>query len=272
MLWQRILTALCLIPLVLGAVIYLNTLYFSVLSLLVFAWGAFEWANLCEYSSTRDKGLYVLLFVSLGALLGWCGCQITLLVGVLFWCIASYWILTYKTAPIVLQNKIGTSVIGLIVLLTAWQGLCLTQKTAFGPLWVILLFIIVWASDTFAYFVGKKMGQNPLAVTISPKKTLEGFWGALFLTLLLGLIIYFVLKSQPSIKSHIMPFSAWMSIVYITILLSVVGDLFESLLKRLCGVKDSGTLLPGHGGLLDRVDSLLAALPFYALSIAWVTR
>ncbi len=200
-------------------------------------------------------------------------CPSVLLAGALFWCLAAYWILNYKaTVPLLLQSEGIKALIGLIVLSSGAFALCSLQKLTLGPLWIILLFSLVWGADTFAYFMGRKWGKTPLAPQISPKKTLAGFWGGLVGTLFCAMMIFLALKTQSFAKGHLMPFSAWISIAYITLLLCVLGDLFESWVKRLAGVKDSGRLLPGHGGILDRIDSLLAALPFYTLAIVWVTK
>jgi phosphatidate cytidylyltransferase len=153
----------------------------------------------------------------------------------------------------------------------ACYGLYIIQRLPAGSMWIIMLFILVWSADTFAYFIGKKWGHKSLAPLISPKKTVAGFWGGLLGALLLSLVVFVLLKNFTN-KIFFPPLIVWISIAYITILLAILGDLFESLVKRLTGVKDSGKLLPGHGGVLDRLDSLVGALPFYALSLAWVTK
>ncbi len=271
MLWQRTLTALILIPLVIWAVIALNPFYFSAFALVVFAWGAFEWSALCELTTKLEKGLFVGVFVLLCALIGWWNCKSVLLLGVVFWLLPSFWIVKYQHMPSLFDSKYIKAMMGLLVLSVAWYGLGVIKGVSNGPLWIMLLFILVWACDSFAFFTGRQWGKTSLAPSISPKKTIEGFWGGLIGTLILAILIYIVLHAT-SLKSHLMPFSAWISLAYLTVLLAVVGDLFESLLKRLAGVKDSGTLLPGHGGLLDRIDSLLPTLPMFALTLVWVAR
>ncbi len=271
MLLKRMITALILIPIVLGAVVYFPAFYFSLLAALVMGWGAYEWAMLCELD-TFKASLYVVAFFIVCALLGWCQCHSLLLLGAAFWLLPSYWILTYRDrAPQILMYSHAKAVMGLVVLCTAWYGLSVIKALPRGEVWIISLLILVWACDSFAFFVGRRFGKQPLALKISPKKTIEGFYGCLIGTLVLGILMYFSL-SQTGFRTYLIPFSAWISLCYITILLAVVGDLFESLLKRLCGVKDSGELLPGHGGMLDRIDSLIAVLPVFALSLVWIIK
>ena len=126
--------------------------------------------------------------------------------------------------------------------------------------WLILLVVITVATaDTGAYFFGKIFGKHPLAATISPGKSWEGFWGGLFACTLLALLVAWVVD-----------FSQWMqllAIISFVALASVIGDLVESMVKRHRGVKDSGSILPGHGGVLDRIDGLTAAVPVFALAV-----
>lgn len=270
MLWQRTLTALMLIPLVIGAVFALSPFYFSAFALVVFAWGAFEWAGICDLNTNLEKGLFVGAFVLLSVLIGWCNCKSMLFIGALFWLLPSYWIVKHQYMPALFDNKYSKSLMGLLVLSVAWYGLAVIKSLNHGPFWIMFLFVLVWSCDSFAFFAGRQWGKEKLAPAISPKKTIEGFWGALIGTLILATIIFMIAKTT-SAKSQLIPFSAWISLTYLTILFAVIGDLFESLMKRLAGVKDSGALLPGHGGLLDRIDSLLATIPLFALSLVWVS-
>ncbi|MBS0289088.1 MAG: phosphatidate cytidylyltransferase [Proteobacteria bacterium] len=266
MLGQRILTALLLIPLVLWAVFSLSPLAFVISSLVVFVFAALEWAQLCQFKSMQ-KSIFLVGFLLFCALIYWVNHLGSLLIGTLLWLAPLYWVSTYKGhPPYILQLKFMKALFGIFILAFAWQGLCFIRN-AQGPWWLILLFVLVWACDTFAYFVGRKWGKMPLLSEVSPNKTIEGFLGGVFGTLTLSCLIYIAfVKSNLSMS---LPFIVWLSISYVTILLTVLGDLFESLVKRLVNVKDSGRILPGHGGILDRIDSLVAALPFYALSLAW---
>ncbi|MGD9592686.1 MAG: phosphatidate cytidylyltransferase [Candidatus Berkiella sp.] len=270
MLLQRMITALVLIPLVIGAIFLLPSFYFSAFALVVFVFAANEWASLCELTRL-ERILYIIGVILLCGIFAWLDCKSVLLLGALFWLIPAYWVLNYQGVSTLLGIPYLKATIGLFVLSMAWYGLVVIKSLSFGPFWIMLLFVLVWSCDSFAFFAGRQWGKSPLAPLISPKKTIEGFWGGLVGTLLLAILIYLVLLPT-SYRSFLIPFSAWLSLAYLTVLLSVLGDLFESLLKRISHVKDSGTLLPGHGGLLDRIDSLLAATPLFSLCLVWVSK
>lgn len=129
-----------------------------------------------------------------------------------------------------------------------------------SPWWLLYVFLLVWCADSGAYFVGRKLGRRKMAPNVSPNKSMEGLAGGL-VTGLLVVIGISVFKLQLTGTALI----AFVLLSALTILASVLGDLFESMLKRRAGVKDSGTILPGHGGILDRIDSLLSATPIFAL-------
>lgn len=129
-----------------------------------------------------------------------------------------------------------------------------------SPWWLMYVFLLVWCADSGAYFVGRKLGRRKMAPNVSPNKSMEGLAGGLA-TGLLVVIGISVFKLQLSGVALI----SFVALSAVTILASVLGDLFESMLKRQAGVKDSGTILPGHGGVLDRIDSLLSATPIFAL-------
>ncbi len=269
MLGYRILTALVLIPLVLWAVLCLNGIPFALACAGVFSLGALEWCGFCQFESKCSKALFLLCFILTLTLIYFLNSAWFLVLGTLLWLAPVYWVLSYQgQAPSLLQSNIAKACIGILILSFACYGLIAIKQIPHGGLWIILLFILVWSTDTFAYFIGRKWGKTPLAILISPKKTLAGFWGGLIGALGTAVLAYWLIHTQ---INELPSYAAWLSIAYITILLAVVGDLFESLIKRLTGVKDSGNLLPGHGGLLDRLDSLIAALPFYALSLLWVS-
>jgi phosphatidate cytidylyltransferase len=145
----------------------------------------------------------------------------------------------------------------------AWYAL-IKLRIEGGPTWIFILFALVWSTDTFAYFAGRKWGKHPMAPQISPKKTREGLAGGLIgcLALMTALVYVFPSLIAPAQRLY------WLVLVLLIALISVMGDLYESMLKRIAQVKDSGRLLPGHGGVLDRVDSLIAALPFFIFGLS----
>lgn len=162
-----------------------------------------------------------------------------------------------------------------MVLLSAWMFLS-KLRSYYGYGMVLYFFLLIWAADVSAYFVGKKWGKDKLAPEISPGKTVQGMYGALASALIcgIGLRLYYgisPLETDGAQVAVLMSMDMVMLSV-LTVLISIYGDLFFSLVKRKKGVKDSGTLLPGHGGILDRVDSLIAAVPFFYAGIVLIGR
>jgi len=152
---------------------------------------------------------------------------------------------------------------GVVVVVPSMAAVWMVHR--FNPEWLLFGMSLVWIADIGAYFAGRKFGKNKLAVVLSPGKTREGFYGAMFLTMLYSLLVsvfYFKLSTTAIIETLLMTF--------VITILSVTGDLFESLLKRQAGVKDSGKILPGHGGVMDRIDSLTATMSLFAVSTLYI--
>lgn len=259
MLKLRILTAIILIPLVIWAVIALQQPYFALVSALVIALAAWEWAQFCSWKKIWIRALYAVavvcsLFIAVH-LPGWA----ILFAGAFWWLIVMCWILFLrkkeKFHPI---SSWLVAVMGFLVLVPCWEALQVLQHK---PILFLYLLIIIWLADTSAYFGGRLLGRNKLAPSISPNKTMEGFLTALAVTFTFALLAgWFVFTPHDVDWNWILP-------VMTATAASVVGDLFESLLKRQRGLKDSGHLLPGHGGVLDRIDSLTAAAPVFVCGI-----
>ena len=133
-------------------------------------------------------------------------------------------------------------------------------RSEFGAGYVLFLLFLIWIADSGAYFTGRRWGQRKLALSISPGKTWEGVWGASLAALVFAMLGAVVLEVR-------MPWPGFVILSMVTVGFSIAGDLFESMLKRQRGLKDSGSLLPGHGGVLDRVDSLTAAVPVFLLGL-----
>jgi phosphatidate cytidylyltransferase len=152
---------------------------------------------------------------------------------------------------------------GGVVLVPAWLALVMLHRIPDGgPVLLLFLLILIWSADVGAYFAGHRWGRNKLAPQVSPGKTREGVYGAMASALLCGLFLVWWLGSALGQAPLVL------LLCLVTMLSSVVGDLFESLLKRRRGMKDSGTLLPGHGGMLDRIDSLTAAAPVFVFGLS----
>ncbi len=279
MLSARILTALILIPLVLAGLFLLPPLGWGIATLAAIGIAAAEWANLQGY----PKPMW-LLFVVGALLIGanllfapWCGFARGWPDGVLFAVCGPATLFWIFVAPAWLffnwrgGSRLATAVVGWLILMGAWVAI--VQLQARSPWLVLAAMAIVWIADTAAYFVGRAFGRRKLAPSISPGKTWEGVYGALVAVAAYALALVPLahdagFTAQPSAITVIV----WVTIVVALALVSVVGDLFESLLKRHAGAKDSGTLLPGHGGILDRIDALLAAMPAAAMLAALFLR
>lgn len=265
MLKQRVVTALILAPLVIAAVLLLPTFYLALIMGLVVAICGFEWARLSGIETPLLQMLYVvLLLICLAALytllsLTWVPVIIT--ISVVWWIIALWRLLRYhiEQQPVGLRHR---AVEGFIVLLPAWLAIVSIHRIpSTGPGLVLFVLILIWSADVGAYFAGRRWGKHKLAPQVSPGKTREGVYGAIAGSLICGLVLNAWLGSGVTQSLQII------LLCVITMLASVVGDLFESLVKRQQGVKDSGSLLPGHGGMLDRIDSLTAAAPVFLFGL-----
>ena len=260
MLKQRILTALILIPLFLALLFWTPPLGFGLVTLALTLLAAWEWAGLMELKKTSSRALYVILItLLLGAALR---ISIVTILGVAVfgWIMATFLVVSYPKPYSFWEkkSKIARGIMGIFVLIPCWVSLNFIRNVPEGSLILLFLFVLIWGADSGAYFMGKFFGKKKLLPLVSPGKTWEGFYGALLTTLVIALIAL-TLSEVPS--------SMWIGAItlsLVTVLFSIIGDLFESLLKREAGVKDSGRLLPGHGGILDRIDSLTAAAPIFA--------
>ncbi|ABI57202.1 phosphatidate cytidylyltransferase [Alkalilimnicola ehrlichii MLHE-1] len=271
MLKQRLLTAAVLIPLVLWAVWTWPLPAVMLLYTVVLLLAAWEWGGFLRANDSRRRALWL---VGLTATLipGWWwfqadGAMLPIFVfAAAWWAVALVWLLRYAGTG---GARGGPSdavlvLVGWCVLWPAWMGLLWLQGgSGHGGFWVTFLFVLVWGADTGAYFAGRSLGRHKLAPRVSPGKTWEGVAGGLLAAVVAGLVLSMVF-AVPGPGAGLL-----VLLILVTVALSVVGDLFESLLKRQRGVKDSGTLLPGHGGILDRIDSLTAAAPLLALGLTW---
>jgi len=237
----RFLTAVVLIAVVLFSVFFLRHDEFAVLSGVVMLWAAYEWSLLSGLNNRAQQ----------------------------FWFlndIAILMILVFFVPPIFFWGVLCAGFIGwplgflryfklsaIFLLPACWKALNLLCAADPHPYKLLVLFLIVWLADIAAYFVGNWFGKHKLAPSISPKKTIEGAVGSL---VVVGIVIALIFHSV-----------LWVVLALITVIAAIIGDLFESFMKRSAGVKDSGRFLPGHGGLLDRIDSLIFAAPVFTLGM-----
>jgi phosphatidate cytidylyltransferase len=261
-----LLTALILVPIVAAGVWFLPTPWLGMLLALAVIAATEEWARLAG--------------------LGSCGTHVGLLAAVVLGLVGMAWVLRSGHSPVPLLVLAGlwwlwaaqrvvriariapvqgpdrrVAVTAPLVLVPAWTGLVWLHAQVHGPALVLFVLVLIWVADSAAYFSGRLWGRRKLAPVVSPGKTLEGVFGAMAGALVMGAGLAWASGAAPG------PAAALLLLCLVTAAVSIVGDLYESLLKRTRGVKDSGSLLPGHGGLLDRIDSLTAAAPVFALGL-----
>ncbi len=273
MLKLRVLTAAVLVPLVLAALFLLPPTRFALITLIAIAVGAQEWARLTGLARA-GAAVYALLVGGSGVVLvianagglaqGWPDAIVYTICGAaaLFWLVA---------VPLWLRGRWSTRrpgpvlALGLLVLLGAWVALVELQARS---AWLALAAMaIVWIADTAAYFSGRAFGRRKLAPAVSPGKTWEGVYGGCAAVAVYALLLVpFASAAGMGGDLGVAGVAAWVAFALLIAAVSIMGDLFESLLKRNAGAKDSGRVLPGHGGVLDRIDALLAALPLAGLA------
>ena len=266
MLKQRIITALILLPIALCGFFLLKGSSFALFIGFVVTLGAWEWARLAGFTAQPVRVAYavvvaLILFIMyiLPGLAPW-----VLGASVLWWGVATYLVLTYPRSSEHWASAASKLVIGLLILLPAWQGLVQIKQEPLGNWLIMAVMVLVWGADIGAYFSGRAFGKRKLAPQVSPGKSWEGVYGGLLLSLVITAIVGLV--RDWSFAQMLMGLIGAAVIVFI----SVVGDLTESMFKRQAGIKDSSNLLPGHGGVLDRIDSLTAAIPIFAV-LLWMT-
>jgi len=263
MLKQRIITALILAPLVLAATFLLPLFEFKLFIAAVMTLAAWEWANLSGLKSPTQRIGYAVAVLAIIVAMKYLmiAALPVLVAALLFWCIALGWVTTFPNSKSQWQGVGARALMGLFVLIPAWSGLVELKAQPSGNAWLLLLMLLVWGADVGAYFAGRRWGNKKLAARVSPGKTWAGFYGGLATSLLVA----WVFGWQVALDGA--QLVGLLLVCLITALVSVLGDLLESMLKRHRGIKDSSNLLPGHGGVMDRIDSLTAAAPIFALGL-----
>jgi phosphatidate cytidylyltransferase len=254
----RLLTAIILIPLVLWAIFKLPPVAFASICLLLVAVAAWEWAAFMGWENYRWRLAYIaLMLLALILTQRFLPLIIVILLATFWWfgLFAYVVYLRYCKTTLPVWPKWLTGFAGLITLIPCWGALILLQQRS--PKILLFLLLLVWITDIAAYFGGKSCGKRLLAPAISPAKTWEGLFIGICAAALFALAVQYFWGTPQQAPS------AWILLALPTIVAAIVGDLFESLLKRQQKLKDSGQLLPGHGGLLDRIDSLVAAAPIF---------
>ncbi len=266
---QRVVTAAVLVPVVVGGIMALPTQYFSALLAVVMLGAAWEWAALSGWLAPPARLTYMALFAlaMLGG--GWLadsaeGLSAVLGIALVWWVVALALVGHYqRRGDLAPGPRWLRGLVGCLVLIPAWAALVsLHGRTAYGVYLVLTLFLLIWSADIAAFFAGRRWGRRRLASRVSPGKSWEGVVGALLAVLAVALAAAVPLGYSGA------GLGVFLLLCLGTALISVLGDLTESVFKRQAGVKDSGHLLPGHGGVLDRIDSLTAAAPLFAAGIA----
>ena len=281
----RVIAALVMAPFAIGAILLLPTSWLAMLAALVFLVGLWEWFKLAEIDDTLQRTVLLTANLLVMVALVWASrgsgdatdlvpLRLMALVGVVWWLLALLWLRFFNFAS---DHETWARVFklaaGTLAVVPAWCALGLIHADAsptkwplisLGDLWLLTALAIVWAADSGAYFAGRHFGGRwfdgrKLAPRISPNKTLEGLLGGLAAGMLVAAVGALIAGAG---VGHL---AGVLVVAIFTVLFSVVGDLFESLLKRHVGAKDSGDLIPGHGGVLDRIDGVLAALPIFVL-------
>ena len=281
---QRIITALVLAPLAIAGIFLLPLKFFMLFSAAIFLLASKEWGAFVNPNSDTHPILYVFGFVLAITLLllpveqlwritgihPWI--EAGLFVAAIWWFISLIMVTTYpKKATLWSTSKIVKALFGLLTLVPFFWSMVVLRSVNihhdfyFGGALLLFVFLLVWAADSGAYFCGKRFGKSKLAPNVSPGKTIEGFVGGAVCSMLVAFVgsVAFAIPAEKMLLFFVA--------ALITTLVSALGDLSESIFKREAGLKDSGNLLPGHGGILDRIDSLTAAVPVFTLTyLLWL--
>lgn len=267
----RVITALMMLVVMAGLLFFASTQVWLVAVSAMLAWAGVEWANLAHLSK-RFKALYAFMLpvlLGLGYALSTVYHYSSQLVFLLCFLTTCFWLLV---VPLwlyfgwVVRSKWLLSIVGGLLLLSTGFALLGVRPTAEQSLFLLGLLLVVWVADSVAFFTGRAFGRNKLAPNISPGKTLEGALGAWVGVFIYLAVLVFGLRWLPVEMSLLQVALLAFLLTYV----SILGDLFESWLKRCAGVKDSGSSLPGHGGILDRIDAILSTLPLQLVIVFWI--
>lgn len=263
----RVTTALTLIVITVSGVLLFSTAWVAIFLAIPMLPAIKEWANLAGFN--RPKSINLMFLITLIGGLNWIwfihynqlSPLLILLLITLWWIITGLRITRINSIQLIQYASPITASIGILILLTTWGSLIWLHAQPNGPWLLLFLFTQIWIADTAAYLAGRYYGSTKLAPILSPNKTTAGLYAALIATIFWATMLALFFSNNLSLTL------ALITLCLFTTAISVIGDLYESLLKRQRGIKDSGNLLPGHGGILDRIDSLTAAAPIFTLGL-----
>ncbi len=278
MLKLRVITALVLFPFAVYGILFLSNDYFAALTGFIILLGAYEWAGFAKFPSVLSKLAYVVIVGTIIFSIWLVNFLLPLSVlntlASAFWLYALILVLGFPASARFWTNKsLIIAVMGIFLLSITWyalisihaiESLKFAQISITGPYLVFSVMMLIWAADTGAYFSGKRFGKNKLAPKISPGKSIEGVYGGLALAIIITCLFAVWAGAGAQDYLHIIGLTA------IVVIFSIVGDLTESMFKRQADIKDSGHILPGHGGILDRIDGVTAAAPVFCIILSWL--
>lgn len=262
MLKSRLITAVILIPIVVACIFFLPPMAFLSVALLAMLLAGWEWSALGGIENFFSRILYLALMALILISSLFIPILFMIIVATLWWIVVGMLLILYPERSAWGDHNWIRATMGFFVLVPCWIGIIILQ--GYSPMVLMFCLVLIWAVDSAAYFVGKKWGKHKMAPTISPGKSYEGLIAGLIVSLIMGILGLWLLE-----------ISSEGILIFLLIcvvgggLITVLGDLFESMVKRKSNVKDSGGLLPGHGGILDRIDSMTTAIPFFALFIPY---
>jgi phosphatidate cytidylyltransferase len=265
----RLVSAAIMVPLVVGGVLYLPNAGVALTLALVMSVGLWEWGAMIPLGSVPARIAYPAGAAALMAL-AWAApldrvLVPFLLLAVIWWLTALYWLVHpgFGTRP-TRAVRVLKGCAGVLVILPCWASfVTLHAREDHGPLIALALLVMIWLADSGAYFAGQRWGRTRLAPVISPGKTWEGVLGGIVASVIAVLLAGYWYSRSLGWTLTLVP------VALLAVMFSIVGDLLESLMKRQAGIKDSGSIIPGHGGVLDRIDSLTAAAPMFLAGMLW---
>lgn len=259
----RLLTTILLLPIAIAGILFLPSKYIAVISGALIMIAAWEWLQMSVAKTVKIRLLLLsaLALVAYSLLIAGLQPMWMYYFALLWWLCALIGVCYYPNGKGIWKQISLQPLIGIVMFVPSWLAFnMLNAQVTFGPVWVLLGCALIWGADIGAYCAGKLWGKTKLIQEVSPGKTWAGLYGGLATGCLIMLVFYFWYKPDFNLI-----YAMWLAII--TVIFAVIGDLYESMTKRIYGVKDSGKIIPGHGGMYDRIDSMLSAFPIYFLGL-----